>query len=210
MVALGLIVLAAVAVGIYLGRPPKTPPVDMEAALTANLRGVGHMERFEYADPNYKEVNIRQRSVLINGTWQTVSDTSVSYGEHYTKTYNRFGMLDIPLQMGLEVRNRRSGVSLQAGASINVLFWKRGSILDMTEQPASFAPADGEIEVFRPRTGLSISGSVQWFYHLRPRLRVFAEPYFRQVLRPVTIDSHPVEQRYGIGGIRLGLTKILD
>lgn len=168
------------------------------------------VEQFEYADPNYKEVNIRQRSVLVNGTWQTVSDTSVSYGEHYTKTYNRFGMLDIPLQVGLEVRNRRSGVSLQAGASINVLFWKRGSILSMTEQPASFAPDGGEIEVFRPRTGLSVSGSVQWFYHLKPRLRVFAEPYFRQVLRPITIDSHPVEQRYGIGGIRLGLTQILD
>lgn len=169
------------------------------------------VEKFEYADPNYKEVNIRQRSVLVNGTWQTVSDTSVSYGEHYTKTYNRFGMLDIPLQVGLEVRNRRSGVSLQAGASINVLFWKRGSILSVTEQPASFAPGteDG-VAVFRPRTGLSVSGSVQWFYHLKPRLRVFAEPYFRQVLRPITIDSHPVEQRYGIGGIRLGLTKILD
>ena len=167
------------------------------------------VEKFEYADPNYKEVNIRQRSVLVNGVWQTVSDTSVSYGEHYTKTYNRFGMLDIPLQVGLEVRNRRSGVSLQAGASINVLFWKRGDILSMTEQPASFAPGDGA-EVFRPRTGLSVSGSVQWFYHLKPRLRVFAEPYFRQVLRPITLDGHPVEQRYGIGGLRLGLTKIMD
>ena len=168
------------------------------------------VEKFEYADPNYREVNIRQRSVLVNGVWQTVSDTSVSYGEHYTKTYNRFGMLDIPLQVGVEVRNRRSGVSLQAGASVNVLFWKRGSILSVTEQPASFAPDGGGVEVFRPRTGLSVSGSVQWFYHLRPRLRVFAEPYFRQVLRPVTLDGHPVEQRYGIGGIRLGLTKIMD
>jgi len=167
-------------------------------------------EVFEYADPNYREVNIRQRSVLVNGVWQTVSDTSVSYGEHYTKTYNRLGMLDIPLQLGVEVRNRRSGVSLQAGASVNVLFWKRGDILSMTDEPASFAPKDGELAVFRPRTGLSISGSVQWFYHLKPRLRVFAEPYFRQVLRPVTLDAHPVEQRYGIGGVRLGLTKIMD
>lgn len=167
-------------------------------------------EVFEYADPNYKEVNIRQRSILVNGVWKTVSDTTVTYGEHYTKTYNRLGMLDIPIQLGVEVRNRRSGVSLQAGASVNVLFWKRGDILSMDDQPASFAPSDDELEVFRPRTGLSISGSVQWFYHLKPRLRVFAEPYFRQVLRPVTLSTHPVEQRYGIGGIRLGLTKILD
>jgi hypothetical protein len=167
-------------------------------------------EVFEYADPNYREVNIRQRSVLVNGTWVTVSDTTVSYGEHYTKTYNRLGMLDIPLQLGVEVRNRRSGVSLQAGASVNVLFWKRGDILSMTDQPASFDPKDDELAVFKARTGLSVSGSVQWFYHLKPRLRVFAEPYFRQVLRPVTLDAHPVEQRYGIGGIRLGLTKIMD
>lgn len=167
-------------------------------------------EIFEHADLNYREVNIRQRSILVNGMWKTVSDTTISYGEHYTKTYNRLGMLDIPLQLGVEVRNRRSGVSLQAGASLNVLFWKRGDILSMTDQPTSFAPKDGELAVFRPRTGLSISGSVQWFYHLKPRLRVFAEPYFRQVLRPVTLDAHPVEQRYGIGGVRLGLTKIMD
>jgi hypothetical protein len=93
---------------------------------------------------------------------------------------------------------------------VNVLFWKRGDILSMNDQPASFDPSDGELEVFRPRTGLSVSGSVQWFYHLKPRLRVFAEPYFRQVLRPVTLSTQPVEQRYGIGGIRMGLTKILD
>lgn len=164
------------------------------------------VEVFEYADPNYREVNIRQRSILVNGVWKTVSDTTVSYGEHYTKTYNRLGMLDIPLQVGVEIRNGRSGLSLQAGASLNVLFWKQGTLLSMTDQPISFE----ESRMFRPRAGLSVSGSVQWFYHLRKRTRVFAEPYYRQVLKPVSTTTQPVEQRYGIGGLRLGITQILD
>ena len=168
------------------------------------------VETFEFADPNYKEVNIRQISKVVNGQVVTTIDTSISYGEHYFKTYNRFGMLDIPLQVGVEVRKGRVGVALQAGASVNILFWKRGSILSPSEQPVRFTPSEGGEEVFRARTGLSVSGSAQWFYHLRPRLRLFAEPYFRQILRPVTLDTHPVEQRYGIAGVRLGLTAILD
>ncbi len=176
--------------------------------LRAGLHYDQIVETFQYVDQQYRVEKTKQVWDPVTSSWKTISN-GWEYGEHYTKTYNRFGMLDIPLQAGVEVRNGRSGVSIQAGASLNILFWKSGSILSPQEQPASFTPADHELDVFRARTGLSVMGSVQWFYHLRPRWRVFAEPYFRQVLRPVTVDAHPVEQRYGIGGVRLGLTRIM-
>lgn len=164
-------------------------------------------EVFEFIDPN---------SVIV--TYQVENgDTTIldiDYGENYVKTFNRFGLLDIPLQAGVEWRQGNGGIALNAGVSLNLLFWKRGEILAPganTPRPASFTPGQGNsIDVFRRSAGLSLNGSAQFFYHLQPRLRLFAEPYYHHILKPLNHPGHPVEQRYGIGGIRLGATAILD
>lgn len=167
-------------------------------------------EKFEYIDPNFINTTIRIRQNLVNGQWVTVTDTVIEYGSNYVKTYNRFGMLDIPLQAGLELRNGPTGISLNLGGSLNILFWKRGSMLDLDGNPAKFTPEKQQFDVFQPRVGLSLLGSIQWYYHLGPKTRVFAEPYYRHILEPVTKPGYPVKQNYGIGGIRFGVTKILD
>jgi hypothetical protein len=165
-------------------------------------------EIFEYIDPSY--VKYLVEIVNQNGV-STIDTVGVEYGEKYQKTFNRLGMLDIPLMAGVELRNGRSGFSIHAGMSFNVLFWKRGAILSPdTGVPASFTPNSGNLAVFRPRTGVSANASVQWFYHLTPRVRLFVEPYFKKVLRPVSLQAYPVQQRYGIGGLRFGCTKILN
>lgn len=164
-------------------------------------------EVFEYVDPDWVKTSV----VYFTQNGVTTVDTIVEYGEKYQKTYNRFGLLDIPVLVGIELRKGRSGFNINAGMSFNVMFWKRGAILSPDSgAPEWFTPGKGTLEVFRPKAGLSASASIQWFYHLKPRLRVFVEPYFKKVLRPVTVSSHPVEQRYGIGGLRLGVTKILN
>ena len=166
---------------------------------------------FEHADPQYVEINIKVRQELINGVWQTFTDTiSIDYGENYQKIYNRFGMLDIPLQAGVEWRSGRTGFSVQGGASLNLLFWKQGNMLAPDGTVQSFSPNTGNLEVFRPQLGASLMGSVQWFWHVSPRVRVFAEPYYRHILKSVTVDAYPLQQRMGFGGIQFGLTKILD
>lgn len=169
-------------------------------------------EKFEYIDPNSVEVTIRQTTQIINGQPVTVIDTlGVSYGEHYLRTYNRFGMLDIPLEAGVELRNGRNGVSLNGGIALNLLFWKRGAILSPVDgRPAYFTPGKGTVDIFRANAGVSAIGSIQWFCHVRPRLRVFAEPYARVVLRPVSVSNHPVEQRYSMLGLNIGMTRIFD
>ena len=165
-------------------------------------------EVFEYIDPTSVVTSINQ--VYVNGQFIGV-DTVVTYGESYQKTYNRYGLLDIPLMLGVEMRQGRSGFSINAGISANVLFQKSGSIIDpATQEPARFG-SNGTLsqDVFRTRLGLSAGASIQWYWHLSSHFRVFAEPSFRQVLRPVSVGSHPVEQRYSILGIRFGATKIL-
>ncbi|MCC7504011.1 MAG: hypothetical protein IT259_01870 [Saprospiraceae bacterium] len=169
-------------------------------------------EVFEYVNPDDIRYLVEYRTEIVNGQPVTIADTlDVDFGESYVKTFNRFGLLDIPLVAGVEWRQGNGGVALNAGVSVNVLFWKQGKIMAPgADIPASFTPADESLDVFRTRVGLSATGSAQFFYHLRPTLRVFAEPYYRHILKPVNQASHPVEQRYGIGGVRFGVTKILD
>ncbi|HRI59835.1 MAG TPA: hypothetical protein PK228_08930, partial [Saprospiraceae bacterium] len=159
-------------------------------------------EVFEYADPNY----IKYIVEIINQPGEpTIIDTvDIEYGENYVKTYNRYGFLDIPLEIGGEIRRGRFGLSINAGTSFNVLFWKHGTILSPDGQPEPFTPGEkGATEVYRPRTGWSATGSAQLFFHLQPTLRVFAEPYYRQILKPVTLDDQPVEQRYSNWGLKI-------
>lgn len=169
-------------------------------------------EVFEYVDPNYIKYLVEITKTVVDGKPVVIIDTiGVDYGENYTKTFNRYRMLDIPLEGGVELRKGRFGLSLNGGLSFNILFLKRGMILSPIGKPEVFTPGEqGAVDIFRKRTGLSVQGSAQVFFHLKPRLRVFAEPYFRQVLKPVTLENQPVDQRYGIGGIKLGLTTILD
>lgn len=168
-------------------------------------------EKFEYIDPNYIKYTVEIKQDLVNGQWVTVTDTvKIEYGANYVKTYNRFALLDIPLQAALELRSGPTGISLNLGGSVNVLFRKRGSMLDLNGQPVSFTPDKQKFDVFQPRIGFSLMGSIQWYYHLNPKTRFFAEPYYRHILQPVTKPGYPVKQSYGIAGVRLGVTKILD
>lgn len=172
-------------------------------------------EVFEYIDPT---------TVIYRLQWtpgNPIPDTlGVEYGENYLKTYNRYGFLDVPLLFGVEMRKGRSGLSINAGVSANVLFQKSGVIIDpLTQEPARFGSVSNDPndpgpktklsqEVFRANVGLSASASIQWYWHITPHFRLFTEPSFRQVLRPVSLGSHPVEQRYSIFGVRLGVTRI--
>ena len=168
-------------------------------------------EKFEYIDPNFIKYTVEVTQKFINGQWVSTLDTvDFQYGSNYVKTYNRFGMLDIPLQAALELRSGITGVSLNLGGSVNVLFWKRGSMLGLDNKPVEFTPEEHQFDVFKPRLGLSLLGSIQWFIHAGPKTRIFAEPYYRHLLEPVMRAGYPVKQSYGIGGIRFGVTRIVD
>jgi hypothetical protein len=185
--------------------------IDGHFMLRMGLHYEQMTEVFEFIDPNTIIVDLQDRITIVNGQQVVVHDTiGVRYGSNYSKTYNRFGMLEIPVQAGVELRKGRSGFSFNAGVSFNMFFWKRGAILDPFGTTRFFTPGKmNGTEIFQKRTSLSAIGSVQWFYHLKPNLRIYAEPYFRQIVQPVNRNSHPIGTHYGVGGISIGLTKIL-
>jgi hypothetical protein len=78
-----------------------------------------------------------------------------------------------------------------------------------TGVPGYFTPAKGTQSVFRVRAGLSWHAGVQWFWHLAPKTRVFVEPTFRQQLTPLSVTTHPLEQRAQNWSLRVGFSKII-
>ena len=63
-------------------------------------------------------------------------------------------------------------------------------------------------DAFKVNAGLSLIGSAQFFLHIQPRTRLFAEPYYQRILQSVTKGAYPLQQNYNLIGLRLGLTKI--
>jgi hypothetical protein len=174
-------------------------------AVRAGLHYNQITEIFEYYDPNSKHIDID----IVQTPQGPDTTTTITYGEGHVKRYNRLGLLDLPVQMGLELRGGNSGVRVHAGASVNLLFWKSGGLFAPGKVPATFTPGKQDLDVFRRRTGLSLLGSVQWFYHLAPRSRVFAELGYRKIVRPVSHPGYPLEQRYGLWDLQVGLSRIL-
>ena len=91
---------------------------------------------------------------------------------------------------------------------MNVLFWKKGSMLHPDYfEPAAFNTNTG-FDAFKTNIGWSVQGSAQFFWHIRRDTRVFAEPYYHSILRPVTTTAYPLAQRYNMIGLRLGMSKL--
>lgn len=175
--------------------------------VSAGLEYEQFTEVFKYVDPTSIEYIIKQVHDVSTGQWTI--DTTIHFAAKITQIHNRLGRIDIPLTVGYEIRQQRSGVRLMAGGAMNLYFWKRGAILDpVTGEPGYFTPGKGTQTVFRANAGLSVQGSAQFFWHPERRTRLFAEPYYRLMLQSVTAPGHPLQQQYRIWGLRLGATSI--
>lgn len=165
-------------------------------------------QRFLFVDKRYKRETYTTSTQFVNGQWITVTDTLVEFGINSQTIYNRYRRLDIPLMIGMEMRNGRSGLSVQAGASFNLAFVPTGAILSPSNQKMSLnASAD---QLFKVNAGLNAVTSAQCFYYINPNLRAFAELAYRQPLSPVTRPTYPVQQWQGSIALRLGGTWLFE
>ena len=153
-------------------------------------------ETFSYEKPLYIQV-------LIDPSTGDTLDLDIVTQRF--RQYSRFGFVDIPFSAGYEIRQGRKGVHFRAGGAINLLFWSNGTMMDqITLQPDKLSKQDA----FKVNAGLSLIGSAQFFLHIQPRTRLFAEPYYQRILQSVTKGAYPLQQNYNLIGLRLGLTKI--
>ena len=158
---------------------------------------------------NIKQVTITQ----IYGPNNNVigADTLVAYKDTVLRFANQHQMIDIPLQLGYEVRYNKLTLAANAGVNINVVYNSSGSYLESDDLlPARFDNQDPDLEpVYKTNVGLSWQASLGLHYQLNDRLDIMAEPYLRYYTNSFTRDDYPLSQKYLVGGVGVGLRMLL-
>jgi len=149
------------------------------------------IETYEIKDVNGNVIGVQTDTVI---------------GTRIKTTYNRFQMVDIPVILGYEVRDRNWTVSLNGGAFFNVLFKKKGEFLSPNLAPVNFSSnATPQYEAYEKTVGMSLFGSVGVNYKVGNRLHLMAEPHFRYYMDSFTNANYPLQQNYWAVGMNLGI-----
>lgn len=162
----------------------------------------------------HRITNIRQvTTTLIYGPNNNVigADTIISYKDTVFRFNNHHRMIDIPIQVGYEVRYNKVTLAANAGVNINVDYSSEGSYLEPVDLiPTRFDNDNPNLDpVYKTRIGMSWQASLGLHYQLNDRLDFMAEPYLRYYPGSFTRDDYPLSQKYLVGGVGLGLRMLL-
>jgi len=162
-------------------------------------------ERFDY------ENNMEERITIIyvrdmNGV---IIDSTLTreFGTRLKTSYNRYHLIDIPILISYSVNTKSLSMALNAGALVNLYFGQRGDIIEPTStlMPTSITSGESIYPIFKNNVGVSLYAGLSVYYPIRKSIDLVFEPNIRHILRPVTLDVHPIEQAYTIFGANLGL-----
>lgn len=139
------------------------------------------------------------------------TDTTYHEGSTALKYNNRHRLVDIPVQLGYEIRYDKLTLAANAGINVNIAYSQQGSYLSSEDLlPTRFDSDDPNAEpVYKTSVGVGWHASLGLHYQLNDRLDLMAEPYLRYYPKSFTRDDYPLKQKYMLGGIGLGLRVLL-
>jgi hypothetical protein len=142
--------------------------------------------------------------VIGSDTTYITENTILKYGNHHR-------LIDIPFQLGYEVRYNKVTLAANAGMNLNIAYSSEGNYLGPRDLlPTRFDNQDDKLEpVYKTKVGLSWQASVGLHYQLNDRLDLMAEPYLRYYPDSFTREDYPLNQKYLVGGLGLGLRVLL-
>lgn len=168
-------------------------------------------EIFDYVDPDATQTTTTTTTTTTigpDGTVTTVQSTETEElsGTRFKTTINRYRMIDIPVTLGYQVELSKFVLNINAGASFNVLFHKKGDILGLDMEPVSFSSNNANaFPAFKDKLGASLFGSIGVSYKINNRVLLIFEPNFKYQLRSITQDNYLVNQKYFTTGLITGL-----
>jgi hypothetical protein len=186
--------------------------INEKTLLKAGLNYSQINERLRVINENEKQLTqIITIRTIIRAPGDTLYIRDTTYfeqsGTRYRTFYNRYRFIDLPILFSYEFGNPELlSFSINAGPVLNITSFYKGSILDTGYNPVKITTAKGNAaNNWRHNIGLGFMGSIAMYKRMNDRLQIFAEPYFRYNLKPVTQNSSVVNQRYFISGMKLGL-----
>lgn len=179
-------------------------------ALRTGLQYAQINERFSYFNENEQRTIITD---IYDSNGQLIrTDTVWVAGAEYTGS-NRYRMINLPFIVGYERDLGAITFAINAGASLNLRMDAGGKYLspDDLQQPVPFgssAPAE-QGNTYKTSLGLGWYGSLGFIYEMKHNWQLIAEPSFRIFPKSLTLGNHPVDHRYFIAGINLGIRRAL-
>ena len=139
------------------------------------------------------------------------TDTVLQVVQTPYNNLNRFQTVDIPLTIGYEFPLGKANFSLHAGPVFNMAFYQQGKFLaEDGERIVDFSSSTPDAyPAFRNRLSMGFYGSVNLSYPLTPSVHLFAEPYLRVFPAAFTNTDYPLDQRYRMQGVFIGIRKVM-
>lgn len=175
---------------------------------------------------NYSQINERLRMITENAKQLTqvitirtvirspgdtlfVRDTLYfeQNGTRYRTTYNRYRFIDLPIIFSYEFGNPDLiHFAISAGAVFNITSFYSGEVLDSSYKSVRISTNSGSnANNWRNNIGVGVFASIAMYKKVNDRMHLFAEPYLRYNLNPVTQQSSYIKQRYMVTGVQLGI-----
>lgn len=172
-------------------------------ALRTGLMYAQINERFDYENGTATDMVIEE--IIDNGQLLGY-DTTIVTGTRIKTTFNRFHLIDIPVILGYELEFRRWIFSVNGGAYFNLLFKKKGEILNQNLLPQRFDANNGNtFQPFRKSVGMSYFGSFGLYYKAKENLQFVVEPHFRYYPTSFTNEGYDLKQNYWSAGVMMGV-----
>jgi len=98
-------------------------------------------------------------------------------------------------------------LGVNGGVFVNIDSWQRGQFLqpDTTDIVTFETGTPGAYDAFKTNVGLSLALSVSGTYEFADGMSLVIEPKYRHFLKPHTIESYELEQRYRTFGVYAGI-----
>lgn len=120
---------------------------------------------------------------------------------------NKYTMVDVPVLFSYETGGA-GGFYFQyvAGMLFNMTLNTEGQILGENGSVRSFTRGvENQYRIYNTDAGASFFASFGLFYVLSDYVDLYAEPYLRYQLSPLTRNDYPIDEKYSTVGIMTGM-----
>lgn len=163
---------------------------------------------FDYTDSLATQSTTRIDSFFAaDGTFLYAESSQVLIlGTLIKKIHNTYRNLDIPLIFGYEMPMGRTTLMANVGAVFNLTSSHEGEILDPMLHPRSITQGDaGYIDVYKTSLGIGVYLGAGVLFPLTDHLSGLIEPSFLYRLKPVTLNTYPLQEHRHMASLNLGL-----